>query len=83
MLPGNIRLSGFVAQLCYLTIHLMYLSGLSTRVRVLLSWLWSFLTWTRGARLIPSMRVEAYMDKAAIAARPPMPAPQEPPPAPH
>jgi NADH dehydrogenase len=54
MLPGHVNLSGFPAWLTYLTVHLVYLSGFRTRVRVFLSWIWSYVTWARGARLIPS-----------------------------
>ena len=31
-----------------------YLVGHRSRLRVLLTWFWSFLTYARGARLIPS-----------------------------
>jgi NADH:ubiquinone reductase (H+-translocating) len=54
MFPGHVNLSGFLAWLTYLTVHLVYLSGFRTRVRVFFSWIWSYLTWARGARLIPS-----------------------------
>jgi len=50
--PGNIKLSGFFAWLCYLMVHLVYLAGLSARVKVFASWVWSFFTYGRGARLI-------------------------------
>ncbi len=83
MLPGKVRLSGFIAQLFYLTVHLLYLSGFSTRVRVVLSWFWSYLTWTRGARLIPDMRFENYLAKPQLTGQPPAPALEEHPPLPH
>ena len=50
--------------------HLLYLSGFGTRVRVFLSWIWSYLTWARGARLIPS-EPEMHAQQLAQAARPP------------
>jgi NADH dehydrogenase len=53
MLPG-LKLSGFIAWLVYMSVHLLYLSGVGTRVRVFLSWAWSYLTWSRGSRLIPN-----------------------------
>jgi NADH dehydrogenase len=52
-LPGGVKLSGFVAWIAYATVHLYYLLGALRRVRVLLSWVWSFVTYGRGARLIP------------------------------
>jgi len=64
MLPARVHLWGFPAWLMYLTVHLVYLSGFRTRVRVFLSWIWSFLTWARGARLIPS-QVEGRAFEAA------------------
>jgi NADH dehydrogenase len=72
MLPAGVKLWGFPAWLVYLTVHLVYLSGSRTRVRVFLSWIWSYLTWARGARLIPSvMDARAF----AVAAKNETPAP--------
>jgi NADH dehydrogenase len=65
MLPAGVKLSGFPAWFVYLTVHLVYLSGFRTRVRVFLSWIWSYLTWARGARLIPSMTDARAFDEAA------------------
>jgi NADH dehydrogenase len=59
-LPGGIKLSGFFAWVMYLGVHLFYLSGFHRRVDVLVSWIWSFLTWTRGARLIPTAVEEKF-----------------------
>jgi len=72
MLPARVNLWGFPAWVMYLTVHLFYLSGVGTRVRVFLSWIWSYLTWTRGARLIPSA-TEAREFGAADAADTPPP----------
>jgi NADH dehydrogenase len=52
VLPGDIKLSGFLAWLTYSTVHLFYLIGVSNRIRVFFSWVWSFFTSARGARLI-------------------------------
>ncbi|MCU1282303.1 MAG: dehydrogenase, FAD-containing subunit [bacterium] len=83
MLPGGVKLSGFLAQLFYLSIHLLYLSGFGTRVRVFLSWVWSFLTRSRGARLIPSAQIAAEVArKQAPPPKPSPPAMTEQPPAP-
>lgn len=65
MFPGGINLSGFLAWVTYLTVHLFYLIGFRTRIRVFLSWVWSYLTWARGARLIPSTK-EASLSVAAV-----------------
>jgi NADH:ubiquinone reductase (H+-translocating) len=46
------RLSGGLAWLAWLFIHIMYLSGFRNRLVVFIQWAWSFLTWQRAARLI-------------------------------
>jgi NADH:quinone reductase (non-electrogenic) len=51
-LPPRIRVSGTLAWILWLVIHLFYLIGFQNRVLVLLRWLWSFLTHGRGGRLI-------------------------------
>ena len=47
-----LRLSGFIAWLTWLTVHLWYLVGFENRLLVLIRWAFSFLTHGRGARLI-------------------------------
>jgi NADH dehydrogenase len=49
---GRLHLSGFVAWLAWLIVHLYWLIGFENRLLVLLSWAWSYLTYERGARLI-------------------------------
>ncbi len=49
---GSIRLSGFVAWLAWLFVHLISLVGFRNRVYVLSSWFWAYLTRERNARLI-------------------------------
>jgi NADH dehydrogenase len=51
-LPGNIRLTGGIAWLAWLGLHLVYLLGVRNRVSVLVNWAWNYLTWDRGPRLI-------------------------------
>ena len=48
----GIRLSGFVAWLAWLVVHLWYLIGFQNRLIVLLRWSFSFVTRGRSARLI-------------------------------
>jgi NADH dehydrogenase len=47
-----LRLSGFLAWVTWLVVHLWYLVGFQNRVLVLIQWAFSFLTRGRGARLI-------------------------------
>ncbi|MEO8217145.1 MAG: NAD(P)/FAD-dependent oxidoreductase [Acidobacteriota bacterium] len=49
---GRLRLSGAVAWLAWLMIHIFFLIGFRNRVLVLIQWAWSYLTYQRGARLI-------------------------------
>ena len=49
---GKIHISGPIAWLAWLFIHIMYLIGFRNRVLVLIQWAWSYFTYDRGARLI-------------------------------
>jgi NADH:ubiquinone reductase (H+-translocating) len=49
---GRIRLSGRIAWLLWGVIHVLFLIGFRNRVAVLLDWLWAYVTFQRGARLI-------------------------------
>ncbi|HMR34119.1 MAG TPA: NAD(P)/FAD-dependent oxidoreductase [Geminicoccaceae bacterium] len=49
---GRIRLTGFPAWILWGVAHVYFLIGLRNRATVALNWLWSYLTFQRGARLI-------------------------------
>ncbi len=49
---GSVRLSGFVAWLTWLLVHIYYLVDFRNRTIVIINWAWSYLTYRRGARLI-------------------------------
>ena len=49
---GKIHISGFVAWLSWLFIHIFFLIGFRNRIIVLVQWAWSYFTYERGARLI-------------------------------
>lgn len=49
---GKIHISGFLAWLSWLFIHIFFLIGFRNRVIVLIQWAWSYFTYERGARLI-------------------------------
>jgi NADH dehydrogenase len=55
----GLRLSGFVAWMTWLLVHLFYLVGFQNRVVVLIRWQISFITHGRGARLITAPVVES------------------------
>jgi len=48
----GLRLSGFLAWLTWLLVHLWYLVGFQNRIIVFIRWSFSFITHGRGARLI-------------------------------
>lgn len=50
---GIIKLSGFVAWVTWLIVHIFYLIGFRNRMLVILQWAWAYFTHQRGARLIP------------------------------
>ncbi|MGZ4731770.1 MAG: NAD(P)/FAD-dependent oxidoreductase [Terriglobales bacterium] len=53
---GKIHISGFVAWLAWLFIHIFFLIGFRNRIIVLVQWAWSYFTYERGARLITGDR---------------------------
>jgi NADH:ubiquinone reductase (H+-translocating) len=49
---GPIQVKGFIGWLFWSVVHIYFLIGLRNRFVVALTWLWSYLTFQRGARLI-------------------------------
>jgi NADH dehydrogenase len=49
---GWLRLSGFIAWLAWLFVHIVYLINFTNRALVLLQWFYNYLTRNRSARLI-------------------------------
>jgi NADH:ubiquinone reductase (H+-translocating) len=49
---GWIRLTGWIAWLLWVVVHIYFLIGFRNRLVVALDWLWAYLTFHRGARLI-------------------------------
>jgi len=49
---GPIRLTGYLAWLAWLFIHILYLIGFKNRLSVFAQWVWSYVFSKRGARLI-------------------------------
>jgi NADH dehydrogenase len=50
---GKLKLTGLLAWLAWLLVHIWYLIGFRNRFVVLFNWAWSYVTYKRGARLIP------------------------------
>jgi NADH dehydrogenase len=49
---GKLHISGFLAWLSWLFIHIFFLIGFRNRIIVMIQWAWSYFTYDRGARLI-------------------------------
>jgi NADH:ubiquinone reductase (H+-translocating) len=67
---GRLRMSGFAAWLLWSVAHIWFLVGFRSRLVVGLSWIWSYLTFARSARLItgdviPEPRTPVPLEAAA------------------
>lgn len=60
----SFHLRGFVGWLVWSVAHVYFLIGFRNRVAVTLDWLWSYLTFERGARLITGDVVETSFTEA-------------------
>jgi NADH dehydrogenase len=49
---GGLHISGFLAWLTWLFVHILFLIGFRNRLAVMFDWAWSYLTYERAARLI-------------------------------
>jgi NADH dehydrogenase len=52
----GIRLTGYLAWMGWLVVHLMFLVGFRNRIVVLLNWAYSYFTYDRGLRLITGLK---------------------------
>jgi NADH dehydrogenase len=50
--PFKAHLSGLFAWLTWITVHIFFLIGFRNRISVFATWVWTYFTFTRGARLI-------------------------------
>ena len=51
-LVRGLKMSGFIAWLGWLFIHIMYLVGFRNRIAVMMSWIYAYIGFRRGARII-------------------------------
>jgi len=52
---GRLHLTGFIAWMAWLFVHLVFLIGFRNRLAVLLQWTYSYFTYKRGARIVTSL----------------------------
>jgi NADH dehydrogenase len=65
---GKIHISGFVAWLSWLFVHILFLIGFRNRLLVFIQWAWSYVTYERGARLITgSTYLPGWSNAASVA----------------
>lgn len=74
---GRIKLSGFLAWLSWLLVHIFFLVGFKNRLTVMLEWAWSYFSYARGARLITGSRRHAGPQAIRVIAPPSPPPPEE------
>jgi NADH dehydrogenase len=61
--PFKAHISGFPAWLTWLTVHIFFLIGFRNRLSVFAAWIWTYFTFTRGARLITGdQRLPGWQD---------------------
>ena len=61
---GWVKLTGVLGWLFWSAVHLFFLIGARNRVAVYLSWVWAWLTYGRGARLITSIDSQTRAEAA-------------------
>ena len=62
--PFKAHLSGFPAWATWLTVHIFFLIGFRNRLSVFAAWIWTYFTFTRGARLITGdQRLPGWQDQ--------------------
>ena len=60
---GKIHISGYLAWLAWLFIHLLFLIGFRNRLFVMTEWAWAYLTYNHSARLITDRREKEQVEK--------------------
>ncbi|MCB0412361.1 MAG: NAD(P)/FAD-dependent oxidoreductase, partial [Bdellovibrionales bacterium] len=66
MQAGKLKVSGFIAWIAWLFVHIYYLIGFHNRVAVFLEWAWQYLTSRKGARLISDRNWKFYPRETAL-----------------
>ena len=67
---GSLKLTGFIAWLAWLFVHIISLIGFRNRLSVLTEWMWAYFTRERSARLITGDAEEMREAMSFIQARP-------------
>jgi NADH dehydrogenase len=67
-LPRNIRMSGMAGWIIWMTVHLLFLVGFRNKAVVFANWVWNYVTYDRGIRLIlrPSTKTNDPVSREMI-----------------
>lgn len=67
-LPGHLRLGGIAGWFVWMFVHLLYLVGFRNKTVVFANWIWNYLTYDRGIRLIirPSTKLNDAISQEMI-----------------
>lgn len=63
---NRVQLTGYVAWLTWLVLHLLWLLGFRNRLSVLLNWVWSYFTYDRSVKIIVNPAERQRAVKAAV-----------------
>jgi NADH dehydrogenase len=63
---GSIKVTGFMAWMMWLLVHIYFLTGFRNRTLVVLQWGWSYLSFRRGARLIVNKQWRQHPQRADL-----------------
>ena len=73
--PFKAHMSGFPAWFTWLTVHIFFLIGFRNRISVFAAWIWTYFTFTRGARLITGdQHLPGWPDQTPATSKRPSPA---------
>jgi NADH dehydrogenase len=61
---GGLKLTGWLAWAVWALVHVFYLVGFRNRLMVLLEWIWNYLTFKRGARVIEGLHLAPSVTSA-------------------
>jgi NADH dehydrogenase len=63
---GKIKISGFIAWIGWLLVHIMFLIGFRNRLFVILQWAWTYFMFSMSAQLITYYDLQKKVDTSAV-----------------
>lgn len=63
---NRIQLTGFIAWVTWLTLHLLWLLGFRNRLNVLVNWMWNYFTYDRSVRIILENTSDQRLNGVAV-----------------